>query len=148
MFNRVIGNRSMGPFTPKSNWDQKTAQEIERMRLANELAALAMDYTRANMKPGMKESEVGAMYEGFVHSIGVGYQGRVEMARAFTLVWSGPGIRTVPGITRSAVGERTLGRNVSIQAEVSSCHDCNWSQEVSRPRLFPCSFRCSGDWHL
>ncbi|HEX6906978.1 MAG TPA: aminopeptidase P family N-terminal domain-containing protein, partial [Terriglobales bacterium] len=51
----------------------KTAQEVERMRLANELAALAMDYTRKHMKPGMKESEVGAMYEGYVHSIGVGY---------------------------------------------------------------------------
>jgi len=34
------------------------------MRLANELAALAMDYTREHMRPGMKESEVGGMYEG------------------------------------------------------------------------------------
>jgi len=30
----------------------KTAQEVERMRLANELAALAMDYTREHMKQG------------------------------------------------------------------------------------------------
>ena len=60
----------------------KTSQEIERMRLANELAALAMDYTREHMRPGMKESEVGGMYEGFVHGLGVGYKGRVEMARA------------------------------------------------------------------
>jgi Xaa-Pro aminopeptidase len=45
----------------------KTPQEIERMRLANELAALAMDYTRDHMRPGMKESEVGGMYESFVH---------------------------------------------------------------------------------
>ncbi len=67
----------------------KTDQEIERMRLANELAALAMDYTREHMRPGMKESEVGGMYEGFVHGFGVGYKGKVEMARAFTLVWSG-----------------------------------------------------------
>ncbi|MGH9580515.1 MAG: M24 family metallopeptidase, partial [Terriglobales bacterium] len=64
----------------------KTAQEIERMRLANELAALAMEHTREHMKPGMKESEVGAMFEGFVHGVGVGYKGKVEMARAFTLV--------------------------------------------------------------
>src|SRR6202165_3623267 len=55
----------------------KTPQEIERMRLANELAALAMDYTREHMKPGMKESEVGAMYEGFVNGIGVGSQRKV-----------------------------------------------------------------------
>src|SRR5713101_9975118 len=48
----------------------KTPQEIERMRLANELAALAMDYTREHMHAGMKESEVGGMYEGFVHGLG------------------------------------------------------------------------------
>ncbi len=73
------------------------------MRLANELAALAMDYTREHMRPGMKESEVGGMYEGFVHGIGVGYKGKVEMARAFTLVWSGKGIATF-----TATGDRPI----------------------------------------
>src|SRR6476619_2656145 len=53
----------------------KTTQEIERMRIANELATLAMEHTREHMRPGMKESEVGGMYEGFVHGLGVGYQG-------------------------------------------------------------------------
>ena len=71
------------------------------MRLANELAALAMEYTREHIRPGMKESEVGAMYEGFVHGLGVGYKGKVEMARAFTLVWSGKGIATF-----TATGDR------------------------------------------
>src|ERR1700759_5692405 len=52
----------------------KTAQEIERMRLANELATLAMEYTWERLRPGMKESEVGAMFEGFVHGRGVGYK--------------------------------------------------------------------------
>src|SRR5689334_6277932 len=59
----------------------KTAQEVERMRLANELAALAMDHTREHMRPGMKESEAGGMYESFVHGLGVGYKGKVELAR-------------------------------------------------------------------
>src|SRR2546427_4407878 len=31
----------------------KTPQEIERMKLANELAALAMEYAREHVKPGM-----------------------------------------------------------------------------------------------
>ncbi|MGH2669967.1 MAG: M24 family metallopeptidase, partial [bacterium] len=59
----------------------KTPQEIERMRLANELAALGMDYAREHIRPGMKESEVAAMIEGHIHAQGVGYQGKVEMAR-------------------------------------------------------------------
>jgi Xaa-Pro dipeptidase len=82
---------------------RKTEQEIERMRLAAELAAQAMEHVNAGLRPGMACSEVGAMYEGYVHSVGVGYQGRVEMARAFTLVWSGPSIRTFTATSDSRV---------------------------------------------
>src|ERR1700747_759592 len=100
----------------------KTAQEIERMRLANELAALAMDYTREHMKPGMKESEVGGMYEGFVHGLGVGYKGKVEMARAFTLVWSGKGIATF-----TATGDRPVQENEPTLLEIWVCADGYWT---------------------
>jgi len=100
----------------------KTSQEIERMRLANELAALAMDYTREHMRPGMKESEVGGMYEGFVHGLGVGYKGRVEMARAFTLVWSGKGIATF-----TATGDRPIQKNEPTLFEIWVCADGYWT---------------------
>lgn len=100
----------------------KTAQEIERMRLANELAALAMDYTRERMRPGMKESEVGGMYESFIHGFGVGYQGKVEMARAFTLVWSGKGIRTF-----TATGDRPIQIHEPTLFEIWVCVDGYWT---------------------
>ncbi len=100
----------------------KTSQEIERMRLANELAALAMEYTREHMRPGMKESEVGGMYEGFVHGLGVGYQGKVEMARAFTLVWSGKGIATF-----TATGDRPIQKNEPTLFEIWVCADGYWT---------------------
>jgi Xaa-Pro aminopeptidase len=100
----------------------KTSQEIERMRLANELAALAMDYTREHMRPGMKESEVGGMYEGFVHGLGVGYKGQVEMARAFTLVWSGKGIATF-----TATGDRPIQKNEPTLFEIWVCADGYWT---------------------
>ena len=100
----------------------KTPQEIERMRLANELAALAMDYTRERMKPGMKESEVGGMYEAFVHGLGVGYKGKVEMARAFTLVWSGKGIATF-----TATGDRPVQENEPTLFEIWVCVDGYWT---------------------
>src|SRR6202007_3269520 len=70
----------------------KTAQEIERMRLANELAAIGMEHARQHIKPGMKESEVAAMIEGHIHAVGVGYKGKVEMARRLTLGVSGKGL--------------------------------------------------------
>jgi len=100
----------------------KTPQEIERMRLANELAALAMDYTREHMRPGMKESEVAGLYEGFVHGLGVGYKGKVEMARAFTLVWSGKGIATF-----TATGDRPIQKNEPTLFEIWVCVDGYWT---------------------
>jgi Xaa-Pro aminopeptidase len=99
----------------------KTAQEIERMRLANELAALAMKYTCEHMRAGMKESEVGGMYESFVHGLGVGYKG-IEMARAFTLVWSGKGIATF-----TATGDRPIQKNEPTLLEIWICVDGYWT---------------------
>jgi len=100
----------------------KTPQEIERMKLANELAALAMEHARDHVRPGMKESEVGAMYEGFVHSLGIGYKGKVEMARAFTLVWSGKGIATF-----TATGNRPVQEHEPTLLEIWVCADGYWT---------------------
>jgi Xaa-Pro dipeptidase len=100
----------------------KTKQEIERMKLANELAALAMEHVRDHVRPGMKESEVGAMYEGFVHSLGIGYKGKVEMARAFTLVWSGKGIATF-----TATGSRPVQEHEPTLLEIWVCADGYWT---------------------
>jgi Xaa-Pro dipeptidase len=100
----------------------KTPQEIERMRLANELAAIGMEYARDNVKPGMKESAVAAMIEGHIHEVGVGYKGKVEMARAFTLVWSGPGIATF-----TATSNRPVVANEPTLVEIWVCADGYWT---------------------
>jgi Xaa-Pro dipeptidase len=99
----------------------KTPQEIERMRLANKLAALAMEHVRRELRPGMKESEAGALWEGFVHGEGTGYQGKVELARGFSLVWSGPGIRTF-----TATGDRPLQEHEPTLFEIWVCVDGYW----------------------
>jgi Xaa-Pro aminopeptidase len=100
----------------------KTPQEIERMRLANELAALAMEHTRDRIRPGMKESEVAAVFEGYVHGEGVGFRGKVEMARAFTLVWSGKGIATF-----TATRDRPIVANEPTLFEIWVCVDGYWN---------------------
>ncbi len=100
----------------------KTHQEIERMRLANELAALGMEFARQHIRPGMKESEVAAMIEGHIHGQGVGYQGKIEMARAFTLVWSGPGIATF-----TATSDRPVQENEPTLVEIWVCADGYWT---------------------
>jgi Xaa-Pro aminopeptidase len=100
----------------------KTPQEVERMRLANELAALGMAYAKENIRVGMKESEIGAMIEGHIHAVGVGYKGKVEMARAFTLVWSGPGIATF-----TATSHRPVVADEPTLVEIWVCADGYWT---------------------
>lgn len=100
----------------------KTAQEVERMRLAQELATLGLEHIGPRIRPGMLESQVGAMFEGFIHETGIGYQGRVEMARAFTLVWSGPGIKTF-----TATGHRPVVGEQPTLMEIWVCADGYWT---------------------
>jgi Xaa-Pro aminopeptidase len=99
----------------------KTEQELERMRLANEIAAAAMEYTRGHLRPGMKESEAAALWNGFVHGRGTGWEGRVELALGFSLVWSGEGIRTF-----TATGARPVQENEPTLFEIWVCADGYW----------------------
>jgi Xaa-Pro aminopeptidase len=99
----------------------KTQQEIERMRLANEIAAAAMEHVAAELRPGMTESEAAALWQGFVHGEGTGWKGKVELALGFSLVWSGPGIRTF-----TATGHRPVRENEPTLFEIWVCADGYW----------------------
>ena len=99
----------------------KTEQELERMRLANEIAAAAMDHCRLLLRPGMKESEAGAMWNGFVHGAGTGWNGQVELALGFSLVWSGPGIKTF-----TATGDLPVQEDQPTLFEIWVCADGYW----------------------
>jgi Xaa-Pro aminopeptidase len=99
----------------------KTQQEIARMRLANDIAAAAMEHCKLVIDTGMTEAQIAAEWEGFVHGEGTGWEGKVDLALGFTLVWSGPGIRTFTATTSRPVveGEPTL-------FEIWVCADGYW----------------------
>jgi len=99
----------------------KTDQEVERMRLANEIASAAMEHVAAQLKPGMKESEAAALWLGFVHGEGTGWKDKVELALGFSLVWSGPGIRTF-----TATGHRPVSEHEPTLFEIWVCADGYW----------------------
>ena len=99
----------------------KTEQELDRLRLANEIAAAAMEHVRGELRPGMKESEAAASWQGFVHGAGTGWRGRVRLALGFSLVWSGPGIRTF-----TATGERPVSATEPTLFEIWVCADGYW----------------------
>jgi len=99
----------------------KTEQEIERMRLANTIAAAAMEHCKLVIDAGMTEAQIAAEWEGFVHGEGTGWGDKVELALGYSLVWSGPGIKTFTATTSRAVveGEPTL-------FEIWVCADGYW----------------------
>jgi Xaa-Pro aminopeptidase len=99
----------------------KTDQEIERMRLANDIAAAAMEHCKLVIEPGMSEAQIAAEWEGFVHGEGTGWEGKVDLALGFSLVWAGPGIKTFTATTSRPVveGEPTL-------FEIWVCADGYW----------------------
>src|SRR6188768_305870 len=103
----------------------KTAQEIERMRLANEIASAAMEHCKLVIDTGMTEAQIAAEWEGFVHGEGTGWQGKVDLALGFSLVWSGPGIRTFTATSSRPVveGEPTL-------FEIWVCADGYWADHT------------------
>jgi Xaa-Pro aminopeptidase len=99
----------------------KTNQELERMRLANQIAAAAMEYARAELRPWMKESEAAALWAGYVHGEGTGWKGQVELALAYSLVWSGPGIKTF-----TATGDLPVQADQPTLFEIWVCADGYW----------------------
>ena len=100
----------------------KTEQEIERMRLANEIAAGAMEALQRCIEPGMTESGLGATWNGWVHEHGTGWQeGKVELAHGFSLVWHGEGIRTF-----TATGSRPVSEGQPTVFEIWVVADGYW----------------------
>ena len=100
----------------------KSDQEIERMRLANEICAAAMEYVRGELRVGMKASEAAALWQGFVHGEGTGWRGeQVELALGFSLVWSGPEIKTF-----TATDDRPVQEDEPTLFEIWVCADGYW----------------------
>jgi Xaa-Pro aminopeptidase len=105
---------------------RKTAQELERLRLANEIAAAAMEHVRSRLRPGMREAEAAAIWQGFVHGEGTGWQGgEVELALPFSLVWAGRGIKTF-----TATGDLPVVEGEPILFEIWVCADGYWADHT------------------
>ncbi len=100
---------------------RKTEQEIERMRIANAIAAAAMEHVKRELRSSMTESEAAALWQGFVHGEGTGWEGKVDLALGYSLVWSGPGIRTF-----TATGNRPVQEHEPTLFEIWVCADGYW----------------------
>jgi Xaa-Pro dipeptidase len=103
----------------------KTEQELERVRLANEIAATAMERVAERLRPGMREAEAAALWQGFVHGEGTGWRGQVELALPFSLVWAGRGIKTF-----TATGDLPVVEGEPVLFEIWVCADGYWADHT------------------
>jgi Xaa-Pro aminopeptidase len=103
----------------------KTEQEVERLHLANEIAAAAMDHVQELLRPGMREAQVAALWQGFVHGEGTGYHGKVDLALPFSLVWAGRGIKTF-----TATGDLPVVEGEPVLFEIWVCADGYWADHT------------------
>jgi Xaa-Pro dipeptidase len=69
----------------------------------------------------MKESEAAALWNGYVHGRGTGWEGKVDLALGFSLVWSGEGIRTF-----TATADRPVREHEPTLFEIWVCADGYW----------------------
>jgi len=99
----------------------KTPQELERMQLANDIAAAAMEHVQGVIRPGMTNAQAASEWLGFVHGEGTGWAGKVDLAYGFSLVWSGSGI-----VTFTATSARPVVEGEPTLFEIWVCVDGYW----------------------
>ena len=102
----------------------KTDQELARMRVANEIAAAAMEHVRGRLEPGMKESEAAAVWQAYVHGQGTA-RTDVELALPFSLVWAGKGIKTF-----TATSDLPVVEGEPVLFEIWVCADGYWADHT------------------
>lgn len=66
----------------------KSPQEIEQLRITSEIAGIGLEHARHLIKPGVQESFVSGMVEGYIYGMGIGYK-NVTRARGYCFVMSG-----------------------------------------------------------
>jgi Xaa-Pro aminopeptidase len=102
----------------------KTEQEVARLRIANEIAAEAMEAVRLRIEPGMSESQAAAIWQGHVHGEGTARHD-VDLALPFSLVWAGRGIKTF-----TATADLPVVEGEPVLFEIWVCADGYWADHT------------------
>lgn len=66
----------------------KSPQEVEQLSITSEIAGIGLEHARHLIKPGVQESFVSGMVEGYIYGMGIGYK-NVTRARGYCFVMSG-----------------------------------------------------------
>lgn len=103
----------------------KSGPEVERLKLANRIAAEGLGAARDALGPGMKETEVASAAERAIHVFGVGHRG-VLRARGFAFVMSGP-LSAEAHMPFNISTARRIRRGDLVLIELNTYADGYWS---------------------
>lgn len=102
----------------------KTPYDLERLRVANELAEMGTGAFLRDVQPGMTEAQVSALIEGTIRAAGAGYKG----AR---LVWAEAEIASGPNTTKANLlipaTERVIEEGDLVMVEMATVMDGYYS---------------------
>lgn len=89
MFSAFPGNKWVDATTAiKKSRVVKSAMEIEQLKITSEVTGFGLEHARGLIKPGVQESMVSGMVEGYIYGMGIGYK-NVSRARGYCFVMSG-----------------------------------------------------------
>lgn len=103
----------------------KTPFELEKLRIANEIAEMGMRAFLEQIEPGMTEVEVGALVEGTIRAEGPGHRG-ARLVRASAEVGAGP-IGSTKGTLLVPSSTRVIEEGDLVMVELATVVDGYWS---------------------
>jgi Xaa-Pro dipeptidase len=105
----------------------KTADEIERLRVTNEIACFGLDAFKEASVAGRTEAEVAAAVNSAIVSQGHGYRG-TRVVRSYPTVWSGA--ETADGWQYFRHRNRVIEENDVVMLELGTVADGFWSDHT------------------
>ncbi len=110
----------------------KTAREIERIRLAHEIAAFGIEAAKGLIRPGLRESELAAAMHAAVVARGIGHQG-VGRVGAYAFAMSGPN-GAKAHLQFQQTSDRAIERRDFVLVHLNSYADGYWT-DITRTFL-------------
>lgn len=103
---------------------RKTAQEVERLRVVNEIAGFGIEAFHRAARPGVSEAAVAAAVEAAIMERGTGHK-ETKAAHGQAQVFSGP--RTVEGWFYPVTSRRVIQEGELVMLELGTVADGYWS---------------------
>ncbi len=103
----------------------KSEYTLNKLRIANEISEMGINYALAKLEPGMTEAQVGALIEYKIRADGPGYKG-ARLVRAMAEVGAGP-VGSTKGTLLIPSTSYTIQEGDFVMIELATVVDGYWS---------------------